>query len=120
MKTLKVFQVKNANEIIKRFKMTGASSDDTKALFRFYRETHPTMETIDALVKEAIEKLNGEAISVIELNKVINDALSDELMRDIDITPFTLSEETQEIIVRLSDVEWGDVQAVLALVREEK
>lgn len=120
MKTLKVFQVQNANNIIKRFKMTGVPVDDSKALFKFYRETKPTMDTIEALVKEAIEKLNGESITATELDKVINEALSDELRRDIEITPFTLSDEAQEIIVRLSDVVWGEVQSVLSLVKEEK
>lgn len=120
MKTLKVFQVKNLKEIVDRFKMTGAPTADMKAIFKFYGEVKPSMDTIEALIKEALEKLKGETVTEAELNKAINDALADELMKDVEITPFTLSEDAQETIARLSNVTFGEIQMVLAMVAEDK
>ena len=120
MKTLKVFQVKNLKEIVDRFKMTSAPTADMKAIFKFYGEVTPSTDIIESLIKEALEKLKGETVTETELNKAINDALADELMKDVEITPFTLSEEAQEIIARLSNVTLGEIQMVLAMVAEEK
>ncbi len=118
MKTLKVIDVVNINRIFDNIVLQGAPLADIKAVVKFRAESRPTIDAWDAIIKDTISKLKGETITEDELNKQLNEALSDEAVRDVEITPLSLSEEAEIIILANSKITPGNMNAIKALLNK--
>ena len=116
---MKVLDVVNINKAFDGVTLQGAPIEDVKKLVKFSGEAYPIVEKWNAMYKDAIAKLNGESITVEELNKHLNEVLGEEAMREVEITPFTLSEDTEAIILANSGIVWGEWKAIKAALKPE-
>lgn len=122
MKKVKVLDVVNINRVLDGVMLQGAPIDDVKAIMRFRREARPIVDGWSAMLKDAIEKLKGESITQEQLNAHLNEVLADEAVREVEITPFVISADGEDVIIAQSKVACGDlanIQAVLNPKAEE-
>lgn len=112
MKKIKVLDVVNINKAFDGVTLQGAPIEDVKAILRFRREAQPVVNGWDDLLKDAIAKLKGETITEEQLNKHLNEALADEANREVEITPFAISEDGEVAILAQSRVECGQWEAI--------
>lgn len=117
---MKVLEVININHVFDAVMLQGAPIEDVKAVMRFRREATPIVDGWNALVRDAVQKLNGETMTEEELNKHLNDALSDEANREVEITPFTISEDGEAVILSKSNIACGQWEAVKHALKPEK
>ena len=117
---MKVLDVVNINKALDGVALQGAPLEDVKKLVKFSGEAYPTVEKWNTMYKDAIAKLNGESITVEELNKHLNEVLGEEAMREVEITPFTLSEDTEAIILANSGIVMGEWKAIKAALKPEE
>lgn len=120
MKKIKVLDIVNINKTFDGVTLQGAPLEDVKKIVKFGGEAYPTVEKWNTMYKDAIAKLNGETITVEELNKHLNEVLGEEAMREVEITPFTLSEDTEAIILANSGIVWGEWKVIKAALKPEK
>lgn len=122
MKNVKVLDVVNINKALDGVSLQGAPLEDVKKLVRFGGETYAVVEKWNTMLKDAIAKLKGDSITEEELNKHLNEVLGEEAMREVEITPFTLSEDAEAIILANIGVvigEWKAIKNVLKPKKEE-
>lgn len=117
---LKVLDVVNINKALDGVSLQGAPLEDVKKIVKFDGEAYATVEKWKTMYKDAVAKLNGEAITVEELNKHLNEVLGEEAMREVEITPFTLSEDTEAIILANSGIVIGEWKAIKNALKPEK
>jgi hypothetical protein len=113
MKKVKVVDVANVANIVGKMILAGATIEDVKAIVRFRREVKPTVDLWNDLVKETIEKIkptDGATISEEDFNVQLNAALHDEAIREVEVTPFALSEVSEEVILQQSKVSFGELE----------
>lgn len=124
MKKMKVIEVKTAYEKSMPIMLVGAPIEDVKAILKFRREAEPIYKAWETALKDAIEKLkpaDGEAkeIKVSELDALLNEALREEMMREVEITPLAISEDGEATILSQSKISAGDWDVFKALVAEQ-
>lgn len=112
MKKIKVLDIVNINKVLDGAMLLGAPIEDVKAILRFRREAQPVVNGWNDLLKDAITKLKGETITEEQLNKHLNEALADEANREVEITPFAISEDGEVAILAQSRVECGQWEAI--------
>lgn len=121
MKKIKVIDIINVNDVFNGVILAGAPIEDVKAIVRFRRETKPTVDGWNDLIKDTIEKLkpaDGDTISVEALNAQLNEVLKDEAIREVDITPFEISEAGEEIILLQSKVSIAKLDYIREILKE--
>lgn len=116
---MKVLDVVNINKAFDGVTLQGAPLEDVKKLVKFDGEAYATVEKWNTMYKDAIAKLNGETITVEELNKHLNEVLGEEAMREVEITPFILSEDTEAIILANSGIVMGEWKAIKEALKPE-
>ena len=99
MKKVKVLDVVNIKNDFNGVTFHGAPLEDVKKWVKFRGEINETVTLWATMCKEAIEKLNGETITDDELDKHLNEVLGEEAMREVEITPFSFSEDAEAIIL---------------------
>ena len=120
MKKIKVLDIVNINKAFDGVTLQGAPLEDVKKLVKFSGEAYPTVEKWNAMYKDAIAKLNGDSITVEDLNKHLNEVLGEEAMREVEITPFTLSADAEAIILANSGIVIGEWKAIKKALKPEK
>lgn len=119
MKKIKVLDVVTINKTFDGVTLQGAPLEDVKKIVKFGGEAYATVEKWNTMYKDAIAKLKSESITVEELNKHLNEVLGEEAMREVEITPFILSEDTDAIILTNSGIVMGEWKAIKAALKPE-
>ncbi len=119
MKKIKVVDAVNIDRALDGVSLQGAPLEDVKKVVKFGGEVHVTVEKWNAMCKDAISKLKGETITEQEVNQHLNEVLGEEAMREVEITPFSLSEDTEAIILANSGVVRGQWRAFKAALKPE-
>ena len=122
MKKLKVLDVVNINNKFNGVILAGAPIEDIKAVVRFRREVKPAVDAWNAIIKDTVEKLkpaDGNAISDDELNAQLNDALKDEAVREVEVTPFAISEAGEEVILQQSKITIAELDYIREILKSE-
>ncbi|MBQ4127847.1 MAG: hypothetical protein IJD72_07760 [Alistipes sp.] len=120
MKKVTVNQVVEADQVLAMAILNGVAIEDIKAIMRFRAEARPIVNNWNDLIKSALENFKGKKVTQEELNKAINEALVDEIVREVEITPFGLSEDSKVIILSQSKITNGGLDVVLEWVAPEK
>lgn len=123
MKKIKVLDVVNIYRAFNDVSLYGVPMEDAKAFMRFRREARPVALGWDEQVKEALEKLNGETITEEQLYKHLNEAMEDEALREVEITPFAFSNDGEDMILpqmRVIGGQWEAMKEALKPVAKEQ
>ena len=120
MKKVTVNQVVEADQMLAMAILNGVAIEDIKAIMRFRAEARPIVNNWNDLIKSALENFKGKKVTQDELNKALNEALADEIVREVEITPFVLSEDSKAIILSQSKITNGGLDVVLEWVAPEK
>lgn len=120
MKKLTVNQVVEADKVLAMAMLNGVAIEEIKAIMRFRAEARPIVNNWNDLIKSALENFKGKEVTQEELNKALNEALADEIVREVEITPFVLSEDSKAIILSQSKITNGGLDVVLEWVAPEK
>lgn len=120
MKKVTVNQVVEADKVLAMAMLNGVAIEEIKAIMRFRAEARPIVNNWNDLIKSALENFKGKEVTQEELNKALNEALADEIVREVEITPFVLSEDSKAIILSQSKITNGGLDVVLEWVAPEK
>lgn len=120
MKKVTVNQVVEADKVLAMAMLNGVAIEEIKAIMRFRAEARPIVNNWNDLIKSALENFKGKEVTQEELNKALNEALADEVVREVEITPFGLSEDSKAIILSQSKITNGGLDVVLEWVAPEK
>lgn len=120
MKKVTVNQVVEADKVLAMAMLNGVAIEEIKAIMRFRAEARPIVNNWNDLIKSALENFKGKEVTQEELNKALNEALADEIVREVEITPFVLSEDSKAIILSQSKITNGGLDVVLEWVASEK
>ena len=120
MKKVTVNQVVEADKVLAVAMLNGVAIEEIKAIMRFRAEARPIVNNWNDLIKSALENFKGKEVTQEELNKALNEALADEIVREVEITPFVLSEDSKAIILSQSKITNGELDRVLGWLAPEK
>jgi hypothetical protein len=120
MKKVTVNQVVEADKVLAMAMLNGVAIEEIKAIMRFRAEARPIVNNWNDLIRSALENFKGKEVTQEELNKALNEALADEIVREVEITPFGLSEDSKAIILSQSKITNGGLDVVLEWVAPEK
>ena len=120
MKKMCVRDVVNIYGVINEMKLNGVPMDDFKALIHFRGEARPIVDGWNAMLTDAVEKLKGDTMTEAQLHKYLNEALADEAKRVVEITPFEISIDAENIILSQSNVTGNDLDIIRAMVKPLK
>lgn len=120
MKKVTVNQVVEADKVLAMAMLNGVAIEEIKAIMRFRAEARPIVNNWNDLIKSALENFKGKEVTQDELNKSLNDALADEVTREVEVTPLTLSEDSKAIILSQSKITNGGLDVVLGWLAPEK
>lgn len=120
MKKVTVNQVVEADKVLAMAMLNGVAIEEIKSIMRFRAEARPIVNNWTDLIKSALENFKGKEVTQEELNKALNEALADEIVREVEITPFVLSEDSKAIILSQSKITNGGLDVVLDWVAPEK
>lgn len=120
MKKVTVNQVVETDKVLAMAMLNGVAIEEIKAIMRFRAEVRPIVNNWNDLIKSALENFKGKEVTQEELNKALNEALADEIVREVEITPFVLSEDSKAIILSQSKITNGGLDVVLEWVAPEK
>lgn len=120
MKKVTVNQVVEADKVLAMAMLNGVAIEEIKAIMRFRAEARPIVNNWNDLIKSALENFKGKEVTQEELNKALNEALADEIVREVEITPFGLSEDSKAIILSQSKITNGGLDVVLEWVAPKK
>lgn len=120
MKKVTVNQVVEADKVLAMAMLNGVDIEEIKAIMRFRAEARPIVNNWNDLIKSALENFKGKEVTQEELNKALNEALADEIVREVEITPFVLSEDSKAIILSQSKITNGGLDVVLEWVAPKK
>lgn len=116
MKKVKVLDVVNIKNDFDGVTFHGAPLEDVRKWVKFRGEINETVTLWVTMCKEAIEKLNGKTVTDDELDKYLSEVLSEEAMREVEITPFSFSEDAEAIIlanIHIPICRWEWIKKVL-------
>jgi hypothetical protein len=119
MKKVTVNQVVEADKVLAMAMLNGVAIEEIKAIMRFRAEARPIVNNWNDLIKSALENFKGKEVTQEELNKALNEALADEVVREVEITPFGLSEDSKAIILSQSKITNGGLDVVLEWLAPE-
>ena len=119
MKKVTVNQVVEADKVLAMAMLNGVAIEEIKAIMRFRAEARPIVNNWNDLIKSALENFKGKEVTQEELNKALNEALADEIVREVEITPFVLSEDSKAIILSQSKITNGGLDVVLEWLAPE-
>lgn len=120
MKKVTVNQVVEADKVLAMAMLNGVAIEEIKSIMRFRAEARPIVNNWNDLIKSALENFKGKEVAQEELNKVLNEALADEIVREVEITPFVLSEDSKAIILSQSKITNGGLDIVLGWLAPKK
>lgn len=120
MKKVTVHQVVEAYKTLGNINLNGVAIDEIRGFMRFKAEALPLVTNWDNLIKSALENFKGKTVTQVELNKAINEALADEIAREVEIPSFTFSPDSKAIILSQSNITNGDLDRVLGWLALEK
>lgn len=120
MKKVTVNQVVEADKVLAMAMLNGVAIEEIKSIMRFRAEARPIVNNWNDLIKSALENFKGKEVTQEELNKALNEALADEIVREVEITPFVLSEDSKAIILSQSKITNGGLDVVLEWVAPKK
>lgn len=123
MKKIKVYEAVWLNNTLDRVMLVGAPMEDSKAIIKLCDEVAPTAEAYQKMVKNAIQKLDlkeGETMTMNEIENYLDEVLHDEKMREIEITPITISAEAKAAILSQSKVVRGELRTIEGIVKKEE
>lgn len=119
MKKVTVNQVVEADKVLAMAMLNGVAIEEIKSIMRFRAEARPIVNNWNDLIKSALENFKGKEVTQEELNKALNEALADEVVREVEITPFGLSEDSKAIILSQSKITNGGLDVVLEWLAPE-
>lgn len=123
MKKIKVIEVVELNRILDKIMLVGAPMEDSKAIIKLCGEVEPVVDAWQKAVKNAMQKLDlkeGETMTLAEVEKYLNEVLQDEKVREVEITPFAISEDGEAAILSQSKITRGELRIVKELVKKEE
>lgn len=120
MKKVTVHQVVEAYKTLGNINLNGVAIDEIRGFMRFKADSLPLVTNWDNLIKSVLENFKGKTVTQDELNKAINEALADEIAREVEIPSFTFSPDSKAIILSQSNITNGDLDRVLGWLAPEK
>ena len=123
MKKIKVIEAVELNKVLDRVMLVGAPMEDSKAILKLCGEVEPVADAWQKAVKNAMQKLDlkeGETMTLAEVDKYLSEVLQKEIVREVEITPFTLSADGEAAILSQSKITRGELRVVKELVKKEE
>lgn len=123
MKKIKVIEAVEINNILDNVMLKGAPIEDSKAILKLCGEVEPVVDAWQKAVKNAMQKLDlkaGETMTLAEVNQYLSEVLHDDMVREVEITPFTLSADGEAAILSQSDITRGQIRAIKGIVKKEE
>lgn len=120
MKKVTVHQVVEAYKTLGNINLNGVAIDEIRGFMRFKAEALPLVTNWDNLIKSALENFKGKTVTQDELNKALNEALAEEISREVEIPSFTFSPDSKAIILSQSNITNGELDRVLGWLALEK
>lgn len=119
MKKLKILEVLNINAILNNIVLRNVPMEDVRAIMHLCREITPITDNWQSFVKEAVNKLKDDNITDEQLNKHLNDALSEEILQEVEVPSLTISPEGEDLILAQSHITRGELETVKVLLKPE-
>lgn len=119
MKKVTVNQVVEAYRTLGNINLNGVAIDEIRGFMRFKADSLPLVTNWDNLIKAVLENFKGKTVTQDELNKALNEALAEEISREVEIPSFTFSPDSKAIILSQSNITNGDLDRVLEWVAPE-
>lgn len=119
MKKVTVNQVVEAYRTLGNINLNGVAIDEIRGFMRFKADSLPLVTNWDNLIKAVLENFKGKTVTQDELNKALNEALAEEISREVEIPSFTFSPDSKAIILSQSNITNGDLDRVLGWVAPE-
>lgn len=119
MKKVTVNQVVEAYRTLGNINLNGVAIDEIRGFMRFKADSLPLVTNWDNLIKAVLENFKGKMVTQDELNKALNEALAEEISREVEIPSFTFSPDSKAIILSQSNITNGDLDRVLEWVAPE-
>ena len=123
MKKIKVIEAVELNKILDKIMLVGAPMEDSKAIIKVCGEVEPVADAWQKAVKNAMQKLDlkeGETMTLAEVDKYLSEVLQDEIVREIEITPFAISADGEAAILSQSKITRGELRIVKELAKKEE
>ena len=125
MKKIILIDANELNKILDKVKLKDAPMEDVKNMLRLSREVESAATEWNNAIKDAIQKLDlkeGDTMTIQEIDKYLSEVLQDEMKREVEITPFVLSAEAEDVILAQSDITRGQIRIIKEVVKpiEEK
>lgn len=123
MKKIKVIEAVELNKILDRVMLVGAPMEDSKTVLKLCGEIEPIVYAWQKAVKNAMQKLDlkeGETMTLAEVDKYLSEVLQEEIVREVEITPFTLSADGEAAILSQSKITRGELRVVKDMVKKEE
>ena len=119
MKKVKLVNIVNINGVFDSVILSGAPIEDVRAIMRFRREAKPIVDSWNSTIRDAIIKLKSDNISQEQFNKNLNDALYEEAIREVEVTPFVITPDGEDIILAQSKITCKDLENINEILRPE-
>ena len=123
MKKIKVIEAVELNKVLDRVMLVGAPMEDSKAILKLCGEVEPVAVAWQKAVKNAMQKLDlkeGETMTLAEVDKYLSEVLQEEIVREVEITPFAISADGEAAILSQSKITRGELRIVKELVKKEE
>ena len=125
MKKIILIEANELNKILDKVKLKDAPMEDVKNMLRLSREVESAATEWNNAIKDAMKKLDlkeGDTMTLQEIDKYLSEVLQDEMKREVEITPFVLSAEAEDVILAQSDITRGQIRIIKEVVKpiEEK
>lgn len=125
MKKIILIEANELNKILDKVKLKDAPMEDVKNMLRLSREVESAATEWNNAIKGAMQKLDlkeGDTMTLQEINKYLSEVLQDEMKREVEITPFVLSADAEDVILAQSDITRGQIRIIKEVAKpiEEK
>ena len=120
MKKIILIEANELNKILDKVKLKDAPMEDVKNMLRLSREVESAATEWNNAIKDAMQKLDlkeGDTMTLQEIDKYLNEVLQDEMKREVEITPFVLSAEAEDVILAQSDITRGQIRIIKEVVK---
>lgn len=115
MKKIILIEANELNKILDKVKLKDAPMEDVKNMLRLSREVESAATEWNNAIKDAMQKLDlkeGDTMTLQEIDKYLSEVLQDEMKREVEITPFVLSAEAEDVILAQSDITRGQIRII--------
>lgn len=120
MKKIILIEANELNKILDKVKLKDAPMEDVKNMLRLSREVESAATEWNNAIKDAMQKLDlkeGDTMTLQEIDKYLSEVLQDEMKREVEITPFVLSAEAEDVILAQSDITRGQIRIIKEVVK---